>query len=312
MNKPEWTETKKECSVDSEGKLKIEKITFEKNKKEFLPAHKKDLIDLVIRSVGALSIFIPLLLLYFQRQNEINREQSKNATELFTSVATDMQILINSGFDNKEFLSAYDNILFKYSPKIRLLKDDSLIQIYSYISAFAKNIQYIKKIISLKDSAVSQSNKAYYSDVILDRNIPLNGAYQRADLIHLKIPKDSVIVRVRKSHEYCYYIHTAGTAYKDFLEKNKIPQISDSITSYIADSLTNLAFEAQNELLAFEDYLTDSTGWFNKEYLDKHTTGATIFSLNISSKKLIKILDANAEKMESYRGLLEKRLLQLL
>lgn len=311
MNKLKWTATKKECSVDSEGKLKTDKVTFEKNKKELLPPHKKDFIDLLIRSIGALAIFTPLLLLYLQRQNEINKEQEKNVSELFTNVATDIQIIINSNVETKEFMSAYENILFKYSPRIRLLKDDSLIHLYSLVIAYTKNHQYLKEIISLKDSTVSQSYQIF-SDANLEGIIPMNGHYEGPDKIKLRIPKDLIIAEVRKSHSNCYDLNTKSYGYKSFVEKNKIPISSNYVISYISDSLSNLALYSQNELLAFEDYLTVSTGWFNKEYLNKNTTGKTIESLNSSSKKLAEILEINTEKMEFYRNLLERKMLQIL
>jgi len=141
MINPKWTATKKEVTINAEGNEIPEKITYEKVQKNWL--------DLVIKIIGAFAIFIPLLLIYLQKNNEIELETARNRSDLYTAILTDLQIITDNYDYSKKFESAIENIQFKYTTKVHLIKDDRLNAVYIDIVHSAQLQDFLLSYVNL-------------------------------------------------------------------------------------------------------------------------------------------------------------------
>lgn len=83
MRKSKWIATKKEVTVDTEGKETPDKITYERIPTNWL--------DLTVKTTGAIAIFVPLLLLFFQRCNNTRTENAKAIAQLYTGISIDLE-----------------------------------------------------------------------------------------------------------------------------------------------------------------------------------------------------------------------------
>lgn len=311
MSNSKWIATKKECSINSEGKLITEKVTLEKSKHDLFSSQKKELIDMLIRSIGALSIFIPLILLYFQRQNEIRIEQSKNLSELFTNISTDLQIVANSNTESKDFSTAYENILFRYNPKVHLMKNDSLNQLYTEIINYTNFHKYLKHIQELQDTLLFESSSKIYGIYsTIDRYGDENGEH---DNVSLHVSKLVLIKELKKAQADSYKLQAEAHLFDKTMYNYHIHGESNITTYFLRDTLETLAFNVLIEMNAFEEYLVKPTNnWFKSAYLNQSKTVYSVNFLKNSAVKIVQALAINKDYIEKYRGLFEKETLRIL
>jgi len=95
MHNPTWIETKKECELDADGEYIVKKVTLELNRKKYLGLEKKDFIDLLIRTIGIIAIFIPLLLFYLQRDAEIRKQKTLLQLDIYSKTTAELHALLN-------------------------------------------------------------------------------------------------------------------------------------------------------------------------------------------------------------------------
>jgi len=87
MGKIKWAEVEKECELDQKGNLIVKKIKLQAEHGIARGTLQK--LDFFIKIIGILAIFLPLLLLYLQIQNEITKERREYLSSLYTNIIRD-------------------------------------------------------------------------------------------------------------------------------------------------------------------------------------------------------------------------------
>lgn len=159
-----WTATKKEFTFDTEGKKIPDKITYEKVQRNWL--------DLIVKVLGAFAIFIPLLLIYLQKNIEINLEIARNRSELYTGVVSDLQIIVDQYGYTTKFESAVQNIRFKYTPNVYLIKDKQLNSIYLSIVTASQRQDFLLYYVHVVDSVFKERRKKIDNAIEITGYVP--------------------------------------------------------------------------------------------------------------------------------------------
>jgi len=148
MNKTRWIETKKECEIDEKGELVIKKVTLELEKHKGL--ERKDIIDISLRLVSLLAIFIPILLFFQQQKAERDKQKALFQLDVYSNVTTKLHSLVNVPISSKEFEITKNELFYDIYPKLKLLNDKVV------TDTFAK----LKDIINFTYGLSSVSNAA--------------------------------------------------------------------------------------------------------------------------------------------------------
>lgn len=233
MRNPNWTATKKEFTFDSDGKETPEKITYEKVQKNWM--------DFTLKATGAFAIFLPLLLLFIQRCNDNRSENAKAVAQLFTSISTDLEVVASSNSQTPEFSKAYRNILFNYNPRIHLLKDDSLNNIFSGVVTFTK---YQSNLLSLNvaiDSLIENYN--HFHD------------YEATEIENKRVTNEEKPIStktINKCQSFAGVVLSQSNLLKGTFGKKKIGSVSDTLSRFFTDTLSDCAYEAQVHLGTYQ------------------------------------------------------------
>jgi len=140
MSNDNWVETEREYEFDPQGNRIPKKVKLVQA--HFKPA-RKEMFDFYLRLIGSVSILVPLLLLYFQRSNEIHKENRLEMTKLYTDLAKDFPVWHNAWQDDSinlqlQIAAIYD----KYIPRINVYGDDALAQKFDELHQMAYVVNY--------------------------------------------------------------------------------------------------------------------------------------------------------------------------
>src|SRR3954462_10443868 len=124
MDKSKWIETKKECEFDEKGELVVKKVTLELETKKGL--EKKDLIDISLRLVSLLAIFIPILLFFQQQKAERDKQKALFQLEVYSNVTTKLHSMLNVPINSKEFEITKNELFYTIYPKLKLVNDKAV------------------------------------------------------------------------------------------------------------------------------------------------------------------------------------------
>ena len=123
-------------------------------KKDF---EKKDYVDLIFKTIGLIAIALPLYLSYLQRKSEIEKQRSLYELELITSTTAELHMLISKDSLNQDFKNSYNKIFFELKPKMSLLKDSSINDVFEQIKTMEDGlINFLNANVAL-DSLYSQT-----------------------------------------------------------------------------------------------------------------------------------------------------------
>jgi hypothetical protein len=138
MKKTNWIETEQEFEVDAAGKKILKKT---KHVQAYFTPRKKELFDFCLRLIGSLSILIPLLLLYFQRNNEIDKENRLALTSVYTGFSKDVTIWNDNWKDSIGRTDQIDSLYNSYIPKLNVYGNNKLANAFTglYQSAYLRS-----------------------------------------------------------------------------------------------------------------------------------------------------------------------------
>lgn len=145
MNTENWIETKKEAEIDSDGKLVVNKITLEKQKK----LEKREIVDYALKFLGLLSIGIPLVLFFLNQKSEKKKILRTTQLQIYSSTITDLHQFsyVNPFVPNYEDKAS--KILTETYPKVLLLDDKKVLQSFDdfneYIEFCIQNNSFFLK-----------------------------------------------------------------------------------------------------------------------------------------------------------------------
>ncbi len=115
MNKTKWIATKKEYEVDAQGKPVLKKFTSEPKKNNF---EKKDLFDLVFRTIGLLAIGLPIYMISVQQRAAIRSDRAKQQSEIYQATATEFRLIQNKNVNSPMFQRSLNRISDTLVPRI--------------------------------------------------------------------------------------------------------------------------------------------------------------------------------------------------
>lgn len=132
MTESEWKETKREFTVAENGELVPSKVTQELTSKVEEPKSKwepKDILDVVFRTLTLFAIGVPIMLFYWQRQEEINKQRQLFQLDVYTSTSVQLHIISSEDVSKEEFNSAKKRLLYELYPKIQLLNNPQILKL---------------------------------------------------------------------------------------------------------------------------------------------------------------------------------------
>lgn len=261
----DWIQTKKEKKVLEGENIII--TTEEPYQKKRFSQESKELIDLVVKVLGAASIFIPLFLLYFQYKHEVTKERNEELSQIYIDASFDVQAVKNYRFSSSQFTSASENLLFKYPAKIAVFKIDSLNFYYNNLITIFEYYEAIKAL-STQLNLFSSGYANIYGNYSIS-HAKLNGVTTKFEL---KFSDMSEIEKVSQIQRYLtIFKDSINLSNSGLIEKlSEIPNIysSDTLLSKInlySDSAFSSYDDIYEELSDLRLYLTDKK---NMDYAD--------------------------------------------
>jgi hypothetical protein len=121
MKKKNWIETKRECEIGADGELVTKKVTLELEKEKGL--ERKEIIDISLRFVSLLAIFIPVLLFFQQQKAERDKQKALFQLEVYSNVTTKLHSMINLPISSKDFETTRSDLFYDIYPKLKLLNE---------------------------------------------------------------------------------------------------------------------------------------------------------------------------------------------
>lgn len=312
-----WTETKRESKSFDNGVLTV--ITEEPLSTKFLSQDKKDLIDIIVKTVGAASIFIPLFLLYFQYKHENEKNRNEELTQIFINFAVDIEVTKNSLYSSKEFDSASENLLFKYPAKIAVFKIEELNKHYDEIY---KNFKYYKSIRLFRE------NNADLQDGFVSIYRDIHQHYLKKGSMtefSFGIQDMTVADKIKQIEKYIpiYYNYAMSrypylnTDLKDISQIYKSDSTLSKLNAY-CDTLLGCSLDIYQELNALKLYLVskdtneENRSYF-EDYLGDDNYGKTTHH---SMNKMLEKLKNGESKLEinlnNSRDAFQKKLLSFI
>jgi len=183
MGKEKWIETRKEFTTKDSGDLGPPKIIHERDRSsEF---SKKEVLDIVFRSVTVLAIAIPILIFIGQRSAEIEKQKELFKFEVFTSTSTSFHTMLDSKPGSKEYTDSRTKLFYELYPKLLLINDANIIRTYDELKDnFLVNEYNIKGIASINFSArtiILEVSKLLDSIALVKSKIQLSGLFANID-----------------------------------------------------------------------------------------------------------------------------------
>lgn len=265
MKKIQWIETKKECDINDRGEYVVKNITLEAKNKTLLGFTKKDFIDLTVRILGLLAIFIPILLFFKQQNAEKSRQKSLLQVDIYSKTITELHALTNKPYGSLEFEESSKKIIYDLYPKLLLLNDANVI---SLMKPFNINIEFSLALSNVfKNSDIFET----VSDSIIAisdptdtafKKFPVNSSFFRRNFV-LKSGISSSIKQIRYLSEQDMSKNIAG--FKEICAKavtllfaleNTIDEFNNKVymgqSINIPDILSN-----RNKLFIFRNEVSD-------------------------------------------------------
>lgn len=126
----DWQETKKEFEINEKGEYIASHVTLERKKQKILGFEKKDFWEQLIKSIGIITIVIPLILFKCSRDADIDKQKNMLQLELFGNVLSDVQRIILLPDTSLEFKNSKNKLDIEYYSRMTMLGDDSIVNIY--------------------------------------------------------------------------------------------------------------------------------------------------------------------------------------
>jgi len=126
----QWQETRKEYSINEKGDYIATHVTMEKKGSKILGFEKKDFWEQFIKTVGIVTVIIPLILFKCSHDADIDKQKNIMQLELFSNIMSDVQKTLLLPDTSEEFKTAKYKIDIEYYSKIMMLGDDSIVSSY--------------------------------------------------------------------------------------------------------------------------------------------------------------------------------------
>lgn len=275
MQEENWKPILRERGVNQEIEKTIEGRI---KKKETVSWYRKESTEFILKVITAFSILVPLLLFYFQYQTENTKKRNETLTQVYTDVAFDVETVLNSSPSSDKFITAKDNLLFRYPSQIALFKKENLDKSFDNILNDLKFYSELKEVKNLHDTIYY-----YYSELFRYFSISKVGEevkidfYQKNDIEVLSLvlkclPLLSQYQNLIQSHPIEYFKTIDATYSSDsiidqtskeiikILEKktdmqNKLGYLKGFLTTGDKSELKYISINEMEELNRLNDFL---------------------------------------------------------
>jgi hypothetical protein len=150
MNKPRWIETRKECEIGENGELVTKKVTLELEKNKVL--EKKDLIDISLRFVSLLAIFIPIVLFFQQQKAERDKQKALFQLDVYGNVTSKLHAMADMPISGKQFEVSRNELFYNIYPRLKLLNDKPLTDTFAKIKDIINFTYGLSTVFNAADS----------------------------------------------------------------------------------------------------------------------------------------------------------------
>jgi hypothetical protein len=165
----EWHETKKEFNINEKGEYIATHVTMEKRGSKILGFEKKDFWDQLIKSIGIVTIVIPLILFKCSRDADIDKQKNLMQLELFGNVLSDVQKIILLPDSSSEFKEAKHKIDIEYYSKMMMFGDDSIVLIYKQLKDTTDIYTLLMRSNNILDTILKHTKVIAYASVLPNR-----------------------------------------------------------------------------------------------------------------------------------------------
>lgn len=213
MKKDEWRETRREFSINDNGELIPSKVTH-----DFFPKSKwerKDIWDIALRCIAALSIAVPFIIFIVQRNAEIKRQRQILTFEAFSKISNEVHTLINSTSLDESYSSAKGRLVYELYPKLFLFDNIELIE----------RVEELKNEFTLHEFFISVQDRTNGTDNFL-RFHPTHEAFIHYfsnqsttvlyEMLHEREALNAYYIRAMKGSSDVLQIRTQNKSFKSF------------------------------------------------------------------------------------------------
>lgn len=284
-----WSETKREYKVDENGNYSVEKVFFEINNSTKPTFTKKEKIEYLFKILGAISIFVPILIFLQQQKLEIRKQDRLKKMEIYSNAIVYLHSFSKTIPFNKDFELKSETILSEHYPKILFLNDSKIINEFEdlkltieYTNEINHLYSKLERIDSLSNIFITddKSNFTQYEEKFLNSKLS-------DDFYYLQNEKEKI--KLFASQKIFGKNNTLKNSYKkvDSLIDNSINLLHDIQNKRLRDSIypTN-DFLAQMNSLSLALNIVNNKDYYIKDY-DKYIYRKikTLDSLMINSIK---------------------------
>jgi hypothetical protein len=287
MEGAEWVASEK-YEIGNNGETITKKIILPP--KAVNKMSSKDIFDIVFKVIGVMAIFIPLLLLYFQKNNQINLDKRKALIECYTSLNQDLFEIENTEPHDSGYAETLQRIQNDYPVKLTIYANELIaakVKELFYLKDISGSIKKVNTEIYKNDTAINEFSKAANNLISIDgqgRYIINPGIWNRDSLKILaalkQLNKSSLVASLNKAYLKVKYslidLVAYDSVYYGFIDK-KITLSKSGI-----DSITKLSLlEAETFRKQISDSITNNTlnisDYFAKKLLCKPFALSALF-----------------------------------
>jgi hypothetical protein len=149
-NRETWIDIKREYEISQTGERWLTKVSMEEKKRKYLGLEKRDALDLLLRCIGLLAIFIPIYTYFLQQNSQVTARKAEAKLSLYASVTTEIHNIVDRSLSDKDEQATKARLFYDLYPKLVMQGDEkvvrnvgmlkNLIPLYSFILSITPNI----------------------------------------------------------------------------------------------------------------------------------------------------------------------------
>ena len=164
--KKSWKKVRKELEITKSGEFREVKQVFESKTDYILGFDKKEFIDLIVKIVGIIAIFIPIFLFYLNDKSEKRKERELIEAKVFLKNSSDLNKLINTNQNHQLYDSLMTSIFYNNITELHFFGTKRSNEILDLLEL---NLRHKSKIDSLYHSLRNFRKSQSYQ--VLERQI---------------------------------------------------------------------------------------------------------------------------------------------
>lgn len=136
MSKIKWEVVEQTFQISDSGKRTL--VTEKHVRLEGVPEKIKNYIDIGLKLLGVLAIFLPLFLIYYQQKSEIIKEKKLSLNKTAAEITKSLILLENNDVDSNQYQFALSSLRTDFGPQFKIYGNDSLASTIKYLYLYKK------------------------------------------------------------------------------------------------------------------------------------------------------------------------------